>query len=102
MKTEFRLQTEQISRSNEPVRLNHQNAVGTTTRFFFSVAYHWIRKREKKTALPSQPTTFQTLHAMPKNFPSCQIRFVSQSIDFLQFNSKPAGFGDGISFFPNF
>src|SRR5207244_896984 len=65
---------------NEPVRLNHQNAVGTTTCFFFSVAYHWTKNREKKVALPSQPITFQWFHSMPRKLALCHRRLASQSI----------------------
>src|SRR5450755_2634556 len=80
MKTESCLCSEYTSSSREPARLNHQNTTGTTTRLDFSVAYHCTKKREKKTALPSQPTIFQTLQATPRNFPSCQIKLVSQSM----------------------
>src|SRR5215475_13423125 len=57
---------------SEPRRLSHQNAVGTTTRLSFSVAYHCTKKREKKTAFPSQPMIFQVFQETPRNFPSCQ------------------------------
>src|SRR6266850_2101565 len=69
-----------ISKSTDPVRLSHQNAVGTTTRRNFSVAYHCTKKREKNTRLPSQPTTFQALQSIPSSLPSCQRRPVGQSI----------------------
>ena len=55
MKTESRLCREYVSNSNDPARLNHQNDVGTTTRFFRSVAYHWTKKRVKKNHV-AQPT----------------------------------------------
>src|ERR1043166_5282328 len=54
------------------MRLNHQNAVGTTTRLRRSVAYHCTKKREKKTRLPSHPTSFHRLQSMPSSLPSCQ------------------------------
>lgn len=79
MKTESCLCSEYASSSSEPAKLNHQKAVGTITRFF-SVAYHWTKKREKKIVLPSQPMIFQTPQSTPKKFPLCQRRFVSQSI----------------------
>ena len=47
---------------------------------FFSVAYHWTKKRVKKTALPSQPMTFQKPQSMPISLPLCQSKLVSQSI----------------------
>ena len=60
--------------------LSHQKAAGTTTRLCFSVAHHCTKKREVKRMFPSQPTTFQKCHSIPRNLPSCQMKFVSQSI----------------------
>src|ERR1019366_7966655 len=37
-------------------------------------------KREKKTALPSQPTTFHTLQSTPRSLPSCHRKLLSDSI----------------------
>src|SRR6266850_1867576 len=74
MKTESRWCSEYTSSSTEPVRLSHQNAVGTTTCLRRSVAYHCTKKREKKTRLPSQPTSFQRPQSMPSSLPSCQRR----------------------------
>src|SRR3954466_1362217 len=62
------------------MRLSHQKAVGTTTRFNFSVAYHWTKKREKNTAFPSQPTASHTAAGTPKSLPLCHTRVGSQSI----------------------
>src|ERR1700758_3964382 len=80
MKTESRWRNEYISSSSDPIRLSHQNAVGTTTRRRFSVAYHWTKKREKKTRLPSQPTTFHTLQSMPSSLPLGHRRPLDHSI----------------------
>src|SRR4051794_4500940 len=74
MKTESRWCSEYTRSIREPVRLSHQNAVGTTTCLLRSVAYHWTKKREKKTRLPNQPTSFQRLQSMPSSLPSCQRR----------------------------
>src|SRR6266850_985581 len=74
MKTESRWCSEYTSSSSEPVRLSHQNAVGTTTCLRRSVAYHCTKKREKKTRLPSQPTSFKRPQSMPSSLPSCQRR----------------------------
>src|SRR3989442_6752257 len=56
-----------MSKSREPMRLSHQKELGTMTWPFFSVTHHWTKKREKKTTLPIQPTTFQKCHSMPRN-----------------------------------
>jgi hypothetical protein len=80
MKTESRWWTAYTNNSRAPVMLIHQKAVGTTTRLLFSVAYHCTKNREKNTRLPHQPTTFQKLHSMPRNWSLCQSRFEIQSI----------------------
>ena len=49
--------------------LSHQKSDGTTTCLRFSEARHWTKNRAVKTALPSQPTTFQSPHSTPRNFP---------------------------------
>src|SRR5665213_154111 len=72
--------TAKASSNNEPTKLNHQNACGTTTCFFFSVAYHCTMNREVKVRLPIQPMIFQAPHSMPKSLPSCQTKFVMKSI----------------------
>src|SRR5690348_11125552 len=80
MNTGLPLCKEYVRNSNDPVRLSHQNAVGTTTCFFFSVAYHWTKNREAKVAFASQPTISQASHRMPRKFPLCQRRFARKSI----------------------
>src|SRR2546425_7834583 len=80
-----------MSSNTDPARLNHQNAVGTTTCFFFSVAYHWTKNREKKAALPSQPITFQMFHSMPRKLPLGHCRFASQSISVSELTQRPHG-----------
>src|SRR5919108_4332301 len=80
MNTESRWRSEYINSSSDPIRLSHQNEVGTTTRRRRSVAYHCTKKREKKTRLPSQPTIFQTLQSMPSSLPLGQRRLVDQCI----------------------
>src|SRR5947207_6020197 len=74
MKTESRWCSEYPSSSSEPLRLSHQNDAGTTTCLRRSVTYHCTKKREKKTRLPNQPTSFQRLQSMPSSLPSCQRR----------------------------
>src|SRR5262245_17304666 len=80
MKTESRRERPYANRQPEPLRLNHQNASGTTTRLCFSVAHHCTKKREVNRRLPAQPTTFQKCHSMPRNLPPGAINCVSQSI----------------------
>src|SRR5690242_10033299 len=66
MNTESRRQRPYASKSSEPTRLSHQKELGTTTCFCFSVAHHCTKKREKKMALPAQPTNFHGCHAIPR------------------------------------
>src|ERR1039457_3061737 len=70
-----------VRNSSEPIRINHQNICGTTTCFFFSVAYHWTKNREEKVALASQPTAVQKVsQGTPKILPSCQMRSRNECI----------------------
>lgn len=68
--TDCRCLMANASSSSDPIRLNHQNELGTTTSFFFSVAHHCTTNREKKTRFPVQPITFQVFHSMPSKRPS--------------------------------
>src|SRR6266404_4593842 len=80
MKTESFWWRLYASNRNEPPRLSHQKTSGTTTRLCFSVAHHCTKNREKNTALPSQPTIFQSPQSMPRNLWSIQSQFANKSI----------------------
>src|SRR5687768_738718 len=49
-----------------------------------------MRKREKKAALPSQPTTFQACHSIPRNFPFAQIQSLTETSETSQVDSIAA------------
>src|SRR5687767_16023954 len=66
MNTESRRQMPYASKHDEPIRLNHQKELGTTTCLRFSVTYHCTKKREKKIILPAQPTIFQKCQSIPR------------------------------------